>query len=632
MKKFYNKVNDLNIFIKLLIVLVLSFAIGFLVSNFNVMISRSNKTNYSLMDRIVEMDGFNLEDGKLLPTKELSYVKFRFGLNENYINRLYYKYEGNSELKTSYDVIVKQNFGQETTSGGTIENSPYINVNETYFNQNIKELKLYFSGKDYVITDLNVNNSIHINMYAIFITFIIITVIFILLFPGKQFKKIENKFLIIALLLGLTFIVCEPPIVGESWDEQVHYNNVVSLSFNGSRNLSKTEFMMMEPTSYNFYHYNSNVEKKEFIDYLNSDEMKSDSDLIYSKRISYNTICYLPMGVVYGVLHALNLPYNVLISITKFVNVIIYVVVIFFAIKFLPIGKRLMFAIGLFPTSLFLASHFSYDPTVTSFTFLGLSLFLKEYLSKDKINNKCVLASIIALIIGALPKMVYIPLVLLHLLYKKDKFQNSKQCLLFKAGILLLFFVTMLTFVMPTSVNSTDGDPRGGSTSVSAQMENIKTYPVSYVETFRDSAVYNSYTYIIGNGMIQDFAYIQTGVRFGFIGYLTIMLIVIALSDKFGDKKLDKKYRILYLLLYAMIYGLIFTALYLSFSPVGSLTINGVQPRYFIPVIFGLFMALRFDFLSIKLDEEKYDRYVLLIYMLLVMYPIYEIIYRSFCI
>ena len=47
MKKFYNKINDLNILIKLLIVLVLSFVIGFLVSNFNVMISRSNKTNYS---------------------------------------------------------------------------------------------------------------------------------------------------------------------------------------------------------------------------------------------------------------------------------------------------------------------------------------------------------------------------------------------------------------------------------------------------------------------------------------------------------------------------------------------------------------------------------------------------------
>jgi uncharacterized membrane protein len=52
---------------------------------------------------------------------------------------------------------------------------------------------------------------------------------------------------------------------------------------------------------------------------------------------------------------------------------LMYVIVVFFAIRKLPKGKLIMSAIALMPTPMYLACTISYDTVVTSFLFLGMA-------------------------------------------------------------------------------------------------------------------------------------------------------------------------------------------------------------------------------------------------------------------
>ena len=76
---------------------------------------------------------------------------------------------------------------------------------------------------------------------------------------------------------------------------------------------------------------------------------------------------------------------------------------------------------------------------------------------------------------------------------------------------------------------------------------------------------------------------------------------------------------------------LIWTALYLSFTPIGYTTINGVQPRYFLPLLFPLLICLGSSKFKVKISDKIYNFIVLVIPAIVIFIAVYQLIIINYC-
>ena len=87
--------------------------------------------------------------------------------------------------------------------------------------------------------------------------------------------------------------------------------------------------------------------------------------------ISYDKIAYIPMAVFLFIGKNLKLPFSAVFALGKFGNLLIYVIVMFWAIRLAKSRKLLLAFVAMLPTPLFLASSYTYDSVVFSFITLG---------------------------------------------------------------------------------------------------------------------------------------------------------------------------------------------------------------------------------------------------------------------
>ena len=343
--------------------------------------------------------------------------------------------------------------------------------------------------------------------------------------------------------------------------------------------------------------------------YLNrNSNVKGQGMENYSKFISYVSYTYIPSAIIIRISKFIKLPYTMLFHLGKIINLLVYVLVMYYAIKRAKIGKKLLFVLALLPSTIFLASQYSRDAIITAGIYFAISTFLNCYCTNEKMDRKNLLIFIIFILIASLSKAIYVPYLLLILLMPKDKFSNKKNSKWIKLLVLLLFIVSMSTFVLPAanSAPGTPSDVRGGNTSTGSQIELIKEQPIAFAKVFSKYVV---------DELTMEFTYYQTLGRWhnfitivGLKYYaLLIIIFLCALCSNKDEKidKLDKKVRISLILLSIIITCMICGSMYLSCTPVGSATIIGVQSRYYIPLLFGTYIALKQSKLKNTFNEEK---------------------------
>ncbi|MEG0020877.1 MAG: DUF2142 domain-containing protein, partial [Oscillospiraceae bacterium] len=141
-----------------------------------------------------------------------------------------------------------------------------------------------------------------------------------------------------------------------------------------------------------------------------------------------------------GVLLAriLNFGYIPMLLMGRAFNLLLYVVLVYLAIKTLPFFKLPLCLVSLLPIPLQLAGSFSYDTLVMGMCFLFIALCFKyaygtEILSAKQIGVLAVLGALIAP-----SKTIYITVVALCFIIPSAKFKSKKVAYLAKVGIIAL--------------------------------------------------------------------------------------------------------------------------------------------------------------------------------------------------
>lgn len=417
---------------------------------------------------------------------------------------------------------------------------------------------------------------------------ILISIYVIVVFRNRIYEKAHYVFFLLAILLGITSVVVLPKSVGESWDDQIHYERAVNLSY-GMKG-------MVTGSDYKCIHNNMNMAFYAK-DYLCSEEgrdewdsaLNNESYVTVSSNESYlamSTVAYIPSAIGLALFRGMGCNYTTSFMAGKFFNLFLYAALISIAIKMLKKnGRLLLMVIGLIPTNIFIASSYSYDYWMTAFIAWGFALAASQLNNDGKIKTSRWVCAACLIAVGCMPKAVYLFLLFPLLFADGNRFENKKECVMARAVVVGLMFLLVASFIMPMLVGGAgEGDARGGAAvDPSGQIRFILTNPVRYALIVLDYlGSFLSFDYLAP--FLNSLAYI--GDIEGYV-YIAVMIGIVAVLDNGRANKCDIKFKITFWLGILGTLLLVVTALYISFCSVGG-GIMGVQPRYLWCLLFPI--------------------------------------------
>lgn len=620
--------------------ILFSFLISFLITNWYVLkIPKSERAliEISFNEEYITYENFELEENLLRTDAEEASI--RIDLENKYLEKLdiTHKTENNVDVEI---ILIKKNINDDFVEVKKSERlMPEISTSTLSVRNYVKSVELKFKDEELEIENISIDNRIKFNPYIFLTTTIIGVVLLITLFWRKQlFLKTENVFLLIAISSGILFLFLFPNRPGVSWDEHIHFRNVYTLSKAHSVNWTEASlFLVQKVVSNNFSLFNTPEERTQLNNYLNSSHNYSNiiSSEIKDPSWKSSDLVYLPFMIGFKISDIIGLPFTISLLISRLTNLFVYITVIYFVIKNIPILKRGLAYIALLPGCIFLASQFSYDGPIIAFFFLAIAFLIKMLLSKEKsISNKDLIIFSISALIASSTKGVYAFLLLTPLFIPREKYKNFNQKKWFAIILVLSFFLLLASLLAPRiSAPESFGDPRGGNTNPLEQALFIKAQPLSFLGIFTEHVINNFSNTVMSLNAITNFAY--AGSTSSNLFYLTLFfLIFFTLTDTYkqtGKFHVPARYKVLFVFIVTAIISSIWLTLYLEFSPIGSTTINGVQPRYFLPMLPLLLLIINSYRIEIKISEEKYNLILLISSAFLLFGSIISVALKVYC-
>lgn len=558
-----------------------------------------------------------------------------------YINKLLFGVENRTEAPLSLKVTVK--YGDKT--------HVYEDLNPIYVATEVVNLNLsgisdiYIEGSDeenadvrggFSVGSIMVDNTLNKNPAAvIFAALFGFALAMVVLFRETFIRKPELLFLLVCGTMGISMIAALPRTkVG--YDEETHLQSVVAMANfpESGLSMSREALYQMIITEYNNPEAMPETaeETAELDDMLSEkcDYQEGESTPDF-KVMANRAPAYFFMAMGAKLAAVLGLSWTGLMVMIRLFNLIMYTALMYAAIKILPFGKPLMTLTGLFPQMVFMAVTCSYDPFIMGFVSLGYAFMLK--------GRKYTVPMLISFLLACLPKAVYAPLILMGIgvnaipekgasLAEKDKADKRRRLWILLAGV-AVFAVLIALFILPTVMDpSESGDIRGGEVSEMSQIGFILGHPLTYAGILLGQMVSWAGKCWFGPDCMTYMGHIVNGTTDfrGYYGaYMLMLAVTVALSysgrfirmSAAGDKTeaaghktktaghgaetagnagsppgLNASKRVLMITMVFLSAVLIWTAMYVSFTPPGSPEIAGVQGRYFVPLMFPLYLAL----------------------------------------
>lgn len=624
---------------KILIVLLISIVCSiFIETLYNLPVKKQNDYQYIPIENI-KTDNFYLINGNTFESHG-GEASLTIPVDKQFIDKFSYKFEYDqvNAMECDLEISYYDLFAKEPLTEVVHDVNNYVLNHSTVNIRKIADqivLKMGKNSSPVSISMIAINNTENISisrlMFSMFVTFLILFLI--VSWKSEKVLQLEKIFLIIILGIG-SISIFSMPSHKVGFDEEIHFWRAYSMGdvLTGKEEIQYPagieELTTTSLSNWPYHLQESEEEMKEENAYRNimGSYKKEDSGVNWittknSNRALY-TVSYIFPWLMIKLGMMLNVPFVVLFQMGRMGNLIFYAGVIYFAISHIKTGKRILFMLALMPTAVMSAITYSYDAWVNAFSFLGFAYLSEEWLNSErKISYKNCFIFIGAFILAGLPKAVYIPLLLIALLFPGTKFRNKKEKIIFKICISVVFLMMMGTFMLPAISNPTQlqGDSRGGATDGGGQLAFIFRYPVYYSRLLLTSIKDTFFSFTIGLEGLARMGHFSKQANASLI--MIVMAYVVLTDCKKDEKHLPWWGKAATLLVGVGVLCLIWTALYISFTPVGLNKINGVHGRYYLPVTIWILWILRNKRIQLELSQKR-DTVVLTGLSLLILLPI----------
>mgnify|MGYP003296802774 CR=1 FL=1 len=400
----------------------------------------------------------------------------------------------------------------------------------------------------------------------------------------KNKDKIEKVFLSFMIPVGLLYLIFMIPSYVP--DEYAHIWKAYQVSEGviftpideqGNSHTEVPEFFKTSIIGYINKYSDMNKAISEKTDYNNKVEVETTAQ-------NYPPFLYLFSSIGLFISRVIGLNGLLAQYVARMLNFIVFLILSYYSIKIIPFGKLLVSCFLFIPMVLQQAASISGDSLVNAtcifFTAYNLYLLFK----KDKITRKEQIAYILLSIFIGIAKVVYIPLVGLSMLLIGSKNLDKKnKTILITTSIILGCIISVAWYIFSIQYKGNVAYLEMNNVNGGEQIKNLIKYPVHLI------------TVIVRTLQSQGTAYLfmMMGANLGWleinIPTLTIIgfMILVVLSIFFENNKveLNWKQKTWTILMFLFAVVLVLLALYVSWTPVGADQVQGVQGRYFLPVI-----------------------------------------------
>lgn len=618
-----------------LISIVMSIVLEFFFFNFNALTKDDSLE--------IDVDNCNIYE------MDTSFI-YQYSFDEaKYVNKIVVRATSTENIGYKVDVECVNEFGANETH--SIDDT-FLFTNSshyTYVDKDIVNVHIIIPKGNVNVYGIAFENEFFINKYRIMVMFSIFFILGnIICFSKVYGEKPQMLFLLIGILMGTSMIIMQGTVV-MGWDEEVHFKSTHEMFNDHSiENSVATQTIGVANTLV----FDTLEEKAQLIQYYNTNA-EFQEELSVAKdanTISLGKIGYLPQAIFYKIANILGLGFNQCFMAGRFGNLVVYLALIYAAIRIAKDGKYIVACISLMPTCLYIATLYTYDSFVYALLVLGFVILYNQWLQDKEASKMILITCITVFVIGSLPKAVYIPIVLLvlTLLLKHNQEKISPHNKIFLVGICVTFILVMATFVMPVLIGavtgdvSIGGDPRGGETNYVWQLLTIFEHPLAYIRMLiRDILSLDNFRNFgfehLDEALFTNIGLLSVG-RYGVMPDKYVCLLIPYLFCLFlwsRNKNVNKKYRKVCFFVFVIIIVLIWTAMYLAFTPVGFREITGVQVRYYLPLLIPSMLLLpipKIKVENIKLDQNTQNEILFLGVWFFLSYCLYYLMFKSACI
>ena len=440
----------------------------------------------------------------------------------------------------------------------------------------------------------------------------------VFLFGIEDLKtKPEKVFLGVVLVLGFVMLFGSP-IMHICWDLDSHYPMAVNASYAVSAYSTAADKLLLR-TGTITNDFNLGVYKE----YLN--QLNAADGFIVSQQSATYSIAHLPAGLFIAVGRLFGLSFTARYNLGRSAYLLVYSFVCYFAIKKIKSGKMILSVVALLPTVIFMATNYSYDYWVISFSMLGTAYYvsiLQEPQKQITVVDTVIMCCAFAL--ASLPKLVYIVMLLMPLFVIKEWDHKEKKRYY---GIVVIVFAVVFVMFLINSLTqiSGPGDLRGGAdVNPKGQILNILSAPIGYAKLLTKFLL-RYFSPKTSQEYISRFAYMGVGKLYP--AFILLMLFT-AVTDASSDIKfkIPPFIKVCSVVLFVGLSALIASALYIAFTPVGLETVKGCQPRYIIPLLPPLLTLVTGQRINFFKNKTAYNGTVLGVSSVMVMIETYKMI------
>lgn len=337
--------------------------------------------------------------------------------------------------------------------------------------------------------------------------------------------------------------------------------------------------------------------------------------------LSVSPIAYMP-GIL-GVLLAriLGLGGVQLLLLGRFFNLLFYIFMVYFAIKVIPFGKCTLAVIALFPMTLNIVASFSYDVTLYASAFLFTALILGLAYGKSFKWYDMVTLIYCAVVFGSV-KVIYMAMIFLVLIIP---IENK---LLKRKGLIILFI--LLAVALTAFSITTLGSIFTKNTALVANGENynyqsIILHPFWFLFLCLKTFI-NFFSYYLNTLIGGSLGWLDLNIQWVIlIGFMSILFLSMLSTEDKIEIKCSASF--VGLSIFAcIVFGAYVAAL--TWNPMGSQYIYGVQGRYFLPVLPLLLYGIqrKLKFICLRKDVNNKLLYSMAIFHILTLSTAFQLI------
>jgi uncharacterized membrane protein len=404
--------------------------------------------------------------------------------------------------------------------------------------------------------------------------------------------KLEYIYLVVALVWGLALVVVTPPF--QVPDEPAHFLRAWGLAEGQvfpPRDIKETlpsnvftlpsQFPVgpiLDPSPYTGY------QSSKVLQLLKQPISRVHEVRFVQGTPSQNPLAYVPQAIGIWVAELARWSPMGAFYLARIFNLFAGLALVFLALRLVPFGKTMLLIVGLFPVTLSEMASVSPDSLMIGgamlFTALVLNLSSRTTI-RDRDMGLVLGVGVLLLTV----KPSYFPLVALVFMLRRRQFASGKRFWIWVPGIAAAVLFVSIVAVLATPA-SPPGYPFVAQAPIGADMMAQFRHVILHPLTF-------------ANAMLNTFG--ASGISYGYwmvglLGWLTINvsqvavlvllgLIVVFIAGIEGEPPVGARRRSVLLLTWLAGSVSVCLALYGAFSVVGGSTVNGVQGRYFTPVL-----------------------------------------------